>query len=39
MSLGSIGSLTGMSTSNLPGGKEGPACKADNFNVISESIV
>jgi hypothetical protein len=39
MALGSTQPLTGMSTTNLPGGKGRPAHKADNLTAISESIV
>jgi hypothetical protein len=39
MALGSTQALTEMSTRNLPGGKEQPACKADNFTPICEPIV
>jgi hypothetical protein len=39
MALGSIQSLTEMSTRNLPVGKERPARKADNLTVICEPIV
>jgi hypothetical protein len=31
--------LTEISTRNFPRGKERPACKADNFTAICESIV
>jgi hypothetical protein len=39
MALGSTQPLTEMSTRNLPGGKERPACKADNLTGICEAIV
>jgi hypothetical protein len=39
MSLVSTQTLTEMSTRNLPGGKAGPACKADNLTAICEPIV
>jgi hypothetical protein len=39
MALGSTQPLTEMSTRNLPGGKERPAHKADNFTAICEPIV
>jgi hypothetical protein len=39
MTLGSIQPLTEMSTKNLPGGKRGPARKAENFTVICEPII
>jgi hypothetical protein len=34
MALGSTQPPTEMSTSNLPGGKKQPACRADNFAAI-----
>jgi hypothetical protein len=34
MALGLTQPLTKMSTTNLPGGKGRPACKADNFTAI-----
>jgi hypothetical protein len=39
MALESTQSLTEMSTSNLPEGKERPARKADNLTAIREPIV
>jgi hypothetical protein len=39
MTLGSTQPVTEMSTRNLPGGKERPACKADNLTVICEQTV
>jgi hypothetical protein len=39
MALGSTQPLTEMSTRNLPGGKERPACKTDNLIAICEPIV
>jgi hypothetical protein len=39
MSLGSTQPLTEMSTTNLPGGKERPARKADNLTAVCEPIV
>jgi hypothetical protein len=39
MALVSTQPLTEMSTRNLPGGKERPARKADNFTAICEPIV
>jgi hypothetical protein len=39
MALGSTQPLTEMSTRNIPGGKERPACKADNLTAIFEAIV
>jgi hypothetical protein len=39
MALGSTQPLTEMSTRNLPGGKGGPALKADNLTAIYEPIV
>jgi hypothetical protein len=36
MALGSIHSLTEMSTRNLPGGKKRPALRTDNFAAIYE---
>jgi hypothetical protein len=39
MALGLTQPLTEMSTRNLPGGKERPACKADNLYAICELIV
>jgi hypothetical protein len=39
IALESTLSLTQMSTRNLPGGKERPACKADNLAAICEPIV
>jgi hypothetical protein len=39
IALGSTQPLTEMSSSNLPGGKGRPACKADNFTAICEPIV
>jgi hypothetical protein len=36
---GSTQPLTEMSTRNLPGGKEQPACKADKLTTICEPIV
>jgi hypothetical protein len=39
MALGPTQPLTGMSTSNLPGGKGGPVHKADNLTAICEPIV
>jgi hypothetical protein len=39
MALESTQPLTEMSTRNIPGGKEGPARKADNLTVICEPIV
>jgi hypothetical protein len=39
MALGSNQLLTEMSTRNLPGGKERPVRKADNFTAICEPIV
>jgi hypothetical protein len=39
MTLGSTQRLTEMSTSNLHGGKERPARKADNLTAICEPIV
>jgi hypothetical protein len=39
MALGSTQPVTGMSTRNLPGGKERPALKADNLADICEPIV
>jgi hypothetical protein len=39
MALGSIQSLTEMSTRNLPGGKGRPARKPDNLIAISKPIV
>jgi hypothetical protein len=38
MALGSIQPLTEMSTRNLPGGKERPACMTDNLTAICEPI-
>jgi hypothetical protein len=38
MSLGSTQLLTEMSTRNLPGSKERPACKADNLTVICDRM-
>jgi hypothetical protein len=39
MALGSTQPLTEMSTKNLPGGKGGPARKADNLTAICEPVV
>jgi hypothetical protein len=39
MVMGSTQPLIEMSTRNLPGGKGGPARKADNLTVICEPIV
>jgi hypothetical protein len=39
MALGSTQPLTEMSTRNLPGGQNRPACKADNLTAICEPIV
>jgi hypothetical protein len=39
MILESTQPLTEMSTRNLPGGKERPACKADNLTAMCEPIV
>jgi hypothetical protein len=39
MALGSTQPLTEMCTRNLPGGKGGPARKADNLIAICEPIV
>jgi hypothetical protein len=39
MALGSTQPLTEMNTRNLPGGKERPACKADNLTAIFEPVV
>jgi hypothetical protein len=39
IALGSIQLLTEMSASNLPGGKERPARKANNLTAICEPIV
>jgi hypothetical protein len=39
MALGSTQPLTEMSAGNLPGGKEWPACKADNLTTICEPVV
>jgi hypothetical protein len=39
MALGSIQSLTEMSTMNLPGGKGRPTRKAENLTAIYEPIV
>jgi hypothetical protein len=39
MSLGLRQPVTEMSTSNLPGGKGRPTCKADNLTAICEPIV
>jgi hypothetical protein len=39
MALGSIQTLTEMSTKDLPWGKGRPARKADNLTAISEPIV
>jgi hypothetical protein len=39
MALGLTQPLTEMSTKNLPGGKERPACKADSLTFICESII
>jgi hypothetical protein len=39
MVLGSTQPLTEMSTGNLPGGKERPACKDDNLTNVCEPIV
>jgi hypothetical protein len=39
MAVGSTHPLTEMSTRNLLGGKEYPACKADNLTAICELIV
>jgi hypothetical protein len=39
MALGSTQPLTEMSTRNLPGAKERPALKADNFTAICEPTV
>jgi hypothetical protein len=39
MALGSIQSLTEMSTRDLPGGKGRPARKADNLTAICELIL
>jgi hypothetical protein len=39
MALGSIQTLTEMSTRNFPGGKGRPARKADNLIAICEPIV
>jgi hypothetical protein len=39
VALGSTQPLTELSTRNLPAGKEGPACKADNLTDICEPIV
>jgi hypothetical protein len=39
MALGSTQPLTEMSTRNVPGSKEMPACKADNLTAICELIV
>jgi hypothetical protein len=38
MALGSTQPLTEMSTKNLPGDKEWPACKADDLTVICEPV-
>jgi hypothetical protein len=38
MALGSTQPLTEMSTRNLPGGKEWPGRKADNFTAICEQV-
>jgi hypothetical protein len=39
MALGSTQPLTEMTTSNLPGGKERPARKADNLTAVCEPII
>jgi hypothetical protein len=39
MALGLTQPLTEMSTRNLPGGKEQPACRADNLAAICEPNV
>jgi hypothetical protein len=39
MALRSTQPLTEMSTTNLPGGKGRPACKANNLTAICEPIV
>jgi hypothetical protein len=39
MALGSTQPLTEMSTTNLPGGKARPACRADNLTAIYEPII
>jgi hypothetical protein len=39
MALGSTQPLTEMGSRNIPGGKERPACKADNLTAICEPII